>query len=91
MSKIKCVAPFGFNIKTKKGIIFSGEKLFPPFNEDTVFDMKENPHRWDIEYEDEKIEDEKIPELEKPVVKKSAAAVEKTAQVKAKRKKITTK
>ena len=105
MSVVKSASPIGFNIKIKNGIIFSDEEIYPPFSKNILYDMAKNPHRWNITYEktdeiekarqekieQEKVEDEKTPVLEKSPTNKSAAAIKKTAQVKAKRKKILTK
>lgn len=68
MDKIISITPIGFNPKGKEKIFINAKKINPPFDEFLLFDIKENPHRWQIEYEAEadgiKKEEVEIEEIE---------------------------
>lgn len=52
MENVKSATPIkGFNIKTKDGILFGGQPIYPPFNVDVMYDITHNPERWDIVYQ----------------------------------------
>lgn len=101
MSTIISAIP-GFTIKTKDGLIFKGTKLLPPFVKNVEYDIENNPHRWELEYEKEETMIVDTPVVDTPVVDevptlpeststKSEASVKATAQSATKRKKISTK
>ena len=60
----------GVNIKTRDGIIFGGEKVYPPFSDNIQYDIENNPSRWELE----------LPKKKKPTKKESK--VTKEAKVK---------
>ncbi len=80
MSNIKSATPIkGFNIKTKTGVLFGGNQLFPPFDKHLLFDIKQNPHRWEVVYgEPVKVEKVKVVAAEKtPIAPKPSRRVKK--------------
>ena len=73
MADILFAIPKGFNIKTKTGILFSGEKIPAPLPENILIDIQEKPYRWDVAYvkeEKKKLEKVEIPKVAQKEVKK---------------------
>ena len=98
MDKIISITPIGFNPKGKEKIFINAKKINPPFDEFLLLDIKENPHRWQIEYEAEAdgIKKEEVEEKDKNLIdiidekiegeKKSKSKIKTNKVVKAKTK-----
>ncbi len=75
MDKIISITPIGFNPKGKEKVFINAKKINPPFDEFLLLDIKENPHRWQIEYEaeadgikKEEVETEEVEEKDKNLI-----------------------